>query len=339
MEVGLSLNAGTFAHENFEAWCEQKNWTDAQHSFAVDILATTMPSRLRLLRELFSGAHASFWLTPPSPQHPADPWRSADWQLLLRWRLGMFLPLPLRCTACSQHQDAYGDHALCCKAMGVYARHNVLRNKIAELIKQAGFVCMLEVALPGTALVPADVFVPSFFDGETAAVDAAVTHPLHPSAQAHGQSSGSAQATVVAGIAAEARANAKVAYYEDKCRVRSWFYYTFVAETTGAVNEAGQRLVRRLTRAEAQRSGEDPAEISDRAWHGISSAVARSVAAQLTKACAEGWLQPACAPAPVLPPSQPNPPPPPSLPEALQAGMGDAGPAAGDLVLAQALCC
>ena len=251
----------------------------------------------------------------------------------------MFLPLPPRCTACAQYQDAYGDHALCCKAMGVYARHNVLRNKIADLIKQAGFVCMLEVALPGTELVPADVFVPSFFDGETAAVDAAVTHPLHPSAQAHGQSSGSAQATVVASTAAEARANAKVAYYEEKCRLRSWYYYTFVAETTGAVNQAGQRLVRRLTRAEAQRSGEDPVEISDRAWHALSSAVARSVAAQLTKACAEGWLQPACAPAPVLPPSQPSAPPPPSSPESFQAGLGDAGPAAGDLVLAQALCC
>ena len=33
----------------------------------------------------------------------------------------MSLPVPQRCIACGQPQDYFGEHALCCKAMGVYA--------------------------------------------------------------------------------------------------------------------------------------------------------------------------------------------------------------------------
>ena len=196
----------------------------------------------------------------------------------------MPLPVPRRCVACGQHQDFYGDHALCCKAKGAYARHNNPRQALTGLVTRAGFACQLEVALPGTNLIPADVFVPTFVDGFPAALDVAVTHPLHPSAQA--------PATVVTGAAAEARASAKVAYYESACQARSWSYTAFVAETTGAVNQAGQRLVRKLIRQEALHSGEDPADLTARSWHLVSSAVARAVGSQLVKACAPEWLQP-----------------------------------------------
>ena len=101
-----SANHGaTFGHADFESWREQKSWADAHHSFSAEILASTLPPRMALLRELASGAHASSWLTVPTPQHPAQPWCSADWQLLLRWRLGMPLPMPRTCVACAQHQD------------------------------------------------------------------------------------------------------------------------------------------------------------------------------------------------------------------------------------------
>ena len=63
---------------------------------------------------------------------------------------------------------------------------------------------------------------------------------------------------MVTGAAAEARASAKVAYYESACQARSWSYTAFVAETTGAVNQAGQRLVRKLIRQEAYRGGWGP---------------------------------------------------------------------------------
>ena len=90
----------------------------------------------------------------------------------------MSLPVPQRCIACGQPQDYFSDHALCCKAMGVYARHNALRQTLADLVSCAGFACQLEVALPGSNLMPADMFVPTFVDGRPAALDGAVTHPL-----------------------------------------------------------------------------------------------------------------------------------------------------------------
>ena len=105
--------------------------------------------------------------------------------------------------------------------------------------------------------------MPTFLDGCPAAFDTAVTHPLHPSAQA--------PATVVAGAAAEARAVSKLTYYGEHCTARSWTYTAFVAETTGAVNQAGQRLVRKLTRAQALHSGEDTAEDEEVIWRSLVS--------------------------------------------------------------------
>ena len=169
--------------------------------------------------------------------------------------------------------------------MGVYARHNVLRQTLADLVTRAGFTCQLEVALPGSSLIPADVFVPTFVDGFPAAFDVSVTHPLHPSAQA--------PATVVTGAAAEARASSKVEFNESACRARAWSYTAVVSETTGAVNQAGQRLVRKLIRQEALLSGDDPADLAATAWHLLSSAVARALGCQLIKACAPEVLQPA----------------------------------------------
>ena len=45
-------------------------------------------------------------------------------------------------------------------------------------------------------------------------------------------------------------------------------------------------------RDQARHSGEDPADLSARSWHLVSSAVARAVGSQLVKACAPEWLQP-----------------------------------------------
>ena len=148
---------------------------------------------------------------------------------------------------------------------------------------------MLEMDLPGTDLVLGRV-CPNFLDSCPAAFDTAVTHPVQPSAQA--------QATMVAGAAAEDCAVATVAYYGERCQARAWSY-------TGAVNQAGQRLIGKLTRAQALHWGEDPAEIAGLAWHSIACGVARAVATQLTKACAADWLQLAPPPAPTLPTTAP----------------------------------
>ena len=184
------------------------------------------------------------------------------------------------CGGCGVALDAFGDHALSCTSMGLYARHNVLRDTLATCCLSAGFPCRTEVQLPGTALVPADIFLPTLFNDAPTAVDVAVVHPLHPSHPA--------QAAMTTGAAAEARAAAKVAKYSESCRQRAWDYRAVVAETTGAWNQAGQRLVRRLAREHALRSGVDPAEAAAGTWCALSRALARAVGRQLVRARQQG---------------------------------------------------
>ena len=63
------------------------------------------------------------------------------------------------------------------------ACHNAPRQSHTHLVNRAGFTCRLEVALPGSSLLPMNVFVPTFVDGFPDAFDVALTNPLRPSAQ------------------------------------------------------------------------------------------------------------------------------------------------------------
>jgi hypothetical protein len=168
-----------------------------------------------------------------------------------------------------------GDHALCCTSMGIYTRHNCLRDTLATELCSLGFPCRTEVCLPGTSQVPADIFLPHVGEDSHTAVDVSVVHPLQPSAS---------KATVTAGTSAEARAESKVRMYEEQCRVRSWRFVAFVAETTGEWNQAAQRFVRKTARAHALRTGADQKETSSVLWLKLSRAVARAVGRQLVRA-------------------------------------------------------
>ena len=77
--------------------------------------------------------------------------------------------------------------------------------------------------MPGSSLVPADVYIPSFTDVSTA-VDVSVVHRPNTSRTAH------APTTIRA--AAEARAAEKVATFSEECRLRSWDYWAVRAVTT-----------------------------------------------------------------------------------------------------------
>ena len=59
---------------------------------------------------------------------------------------------------------------------------------------------------------------------------------------------------MTAGSTAEVRASSKVEYYACACQKRAWAFVALVGETTGAFNQAGERFVRKLTRAQALRT-------------------------------------------------------------------------------------
>lgn len=63
----------------------------------------------------------------------------------------------------------------------------------------------------------------------------------------------------VATVAQCVRASSEVEYYQSACQqARAWGCSAFVAETTGAWNQAAQRFVRRLSRANGFRTGDNP---------------------------------------------------------------------------------
>ena len=149
MTLGLALDPDAKSHRDFDSWCKQKTWSDLGHDFTVRILSESLPLRMRRLRELFAGTNAGLWLNTPTPSKPGTKWATADWRAVLQFHLGIPLPLPQNCNGCGQFQDRYGDHALTCKACGVYQRHNILRDTLANQLSDLGFPCKTEVQLPG----------------------------------------------------------------------------------------------------------------------------------------------------------------------------------------------
>jgi hypothetical protein len=157
----------------------------------------------------------------------------------------------------------------------MYRRHNTVRDVFVDLAATAGLQCRTSVGLPGTSLIPGDLFLPAFSE-LPAAVDVSVVHPLHPSR--------SSQAAVTTGAAAEARAEEKVALYGAGCQVRHWDLWAVVAETTGAWCQSGQRFVRLLARKRALRTGEAYRDVLGDTWAVVAHALARAVARQLARA-------------------------------------------------------
>ena len=241
------------------------------------------------------------------------------------------MDLPDFCALCGAAQDDFGDHVLCCKATGVYGRHNAIRDTLADLLRECGCECRTEVTLPGSSLRPADIFTPAFPGESALAIDVSAVHPL-PLSQ-------TASATVTAGAAAQKREIAKVDLYGEKCSRRAWGFTAFVGETTGAWGPAAQRTVRALVRAKSLRTGDDPEEIAHTFWGALGRAMASAVARQLVKARSlSGALRSQQRPVPASTSAAAQSSDAQAPSGAAGGPPGEEGPAASDLRLATELC-
>ena len=117
----------------------------------------------------------------------------------------------------------------------IYARHNRIRNALAQECALARIRYLLEVKLPGFSLRPDDTLL--FMPEEAAprAMDVSAVHPLHPSCLL---------AEVVPGAAAERAEAAKQASSCAECRAVGWSFSGACAEVTGAWGPAARSLVR-----------------------------------------------------------------------------------------------
>ena len=140
---------------------------------------STLIDRARLLS--ISSPHASAWLsvTPsPSVSHHLEP---SDFQVAIKWWLGIPVAQGQSCSQCNAALDAYGHHALCCKLGGdVISCHNRLRDIFNDFGHRACLAPQLEMGgWSRKRTRPADVLVPNWVLGKPAAFDLSVTSTLN----------------------------------------------------------------------------------------------------------------------------------------------------------------
>ena len=264
---------GVVGHSKIvRSFTSQSDWMHEAHSIRATRWDLDASDRMSTLRQLFCGANAGKWLTaPPKPGGFLDP---HEWQLLLRWRLGLPVSPMGPCPCCHAPMDPLGDHALSCAAAGIYSRHNAVRDFLSRSLADAGLSNTLEVALPDTNLRPADVFVPSGWGPHPVAFDVSVVHPLRLSSR---------PGIVTAGSAAQERAEAKRAYYREGCRSAGWDFSPCVVETTGAWGSTAQASINKVIRRIAVSSGIPVKHVAADIWTDASVVIARSVGASLAR--------------------------------------------------------
>ena len=71
--------------------------------------------------------------------------------------------------------DGLGDHVLCCSRLGIYARHNEVRNEFGSLCMDMGLQVVIEAGPVDTTERPADVIKHYALTQQCSKAEAAVT--------------------------------------------------------------------------------------------------------------------------------------------------------------------
>jgi hypothetical protein len=157
----------------------QKNLLKVVNEVKADALLLTLGPRQKELFEASRSVEHVSWLEvlPSSPlkQHlPNDVFKTA-----VGFQLGLKLRIPdkAKCEVCSEKMDPYGVHGTLCKwGGGSIARHDRVRDVLADLCRQSGYTTRIEEKelLPDSERRPADVFVLNWSLGKSLCIDVAV---------------------------------------------------------------------------------------------------------------------------------------------------------------------
>ena len=132
--------------------------------------------------------------------------------------------------------DPFGDHLVSCKQNLPVARHNALRDALADALKSRGLSCAKEEAVGG-ARRPADLALPNFDRRGPLAIDLVVHHPLAPSAT---------RATILDRSSLKQAELDKLAKSEDLCHGCGWLFAPMGWHTWGGVGPHGAALLSRI---------------------------------------------------------------------------------------------
>ena len=212
------------------------------HQFDQLCATSTPANRARLLS--VSSRHTPSWLAVIPSRGLNLCMEPEEFQVAVKWWLGMDTSPQQRCPHCHDHQlDPLGHHAVTCKGGGdAVIRHNALRDVFAQFCHRARLGGQLEVGYGSGGDVsnsrPADFLVPNWTLGKPAAFDLTVVSPLNSNTLIEaGTTSGSA-----AGKAEVRKHNAN----DPKCRELGWVCIPLAVESYGCWGEEAHSSFSRL---------------------------------------------------------------------------------------------
>ena len=259
--------------------------------------------------ELLQGDGAGTWLHAiPSPNlgNKLDP-QHCSIALRRRLRVPIFNE-EFFCPLCDETMDVFGDHALTCGCGGDRTkRHNLLRNCCARLaagaqmqpeIEKVGLLERrpdeerLEGESSQDARRPADIFLPRWHLGGSAALDFAVTSGLRGDCLADSARDGS---SVLKSYEDRKRGFLDTA---EKCRQAGILFVPMIIEAhSGAWGASAKKVLRELGRCTAMANGSDSRVEADRGLQALAVSLQRENARAVLRRTCPGFAASSSSPA------------------------------------------
>ena len=223
-----------------------------------ELLSSTSDLRDKARLNSLSLDKAGAWLTVIPSKTLGLHLAPKEFRVSARYRLGLpVFSTKGPCVACKkQESDQLADHAIACGMEGErIGRHNRLRDLLFQVSSQAALSPVREerALLPGRDSRPADVLLPSWFQGLDTALDVTVVSPL--------------QQALVAKAAEHPGAALTHAYerknrqsFED-CKTQGIHFQPLPVETLGGWHTQAVSVIKKLGRQLARQTGKEDSEV------------------------------------------------------------------------------
>jgi hypothetical protein len=216
----------------------QKWWTHRIHKARHHVLTQAVTLRDHARLALQKMPHTTAWMSVIPNVGLGQKMEGREYRYLVKWWLGRRLLEGENnvCPCCEAPMDPFGDHLVSCSFNQPVARHNALRDALADGLREHGIACIKEVAIGG-ARRPADIALPNLDRRGPTAVDLVVHHPLAPAA--------------ARGVADERQSlkraeEAKREESEELCHGNGWLFAPMGWHTWGGVGPHAAALLSRV---------------------------------------------------------------------------------------------
>jgi hypothetical protein len=284
-DARIHLHPGTDAE-----WSTQKYWVDLLEGKALGAIRSRAPPREQARLQSLCQRHSSSWLAVnPSPALGLV-LPGAQFQLLLRWRLGLDLhnTMGTVCARCGEAQDRKGDHGVTCRRAENWSRHNSVADQLARICEKVGYSVRREVPLVGQAR-PDDVLLSLPGGGRPMALDVTIVH---------GCGLGRAISAGADLAAVKAAEDSKIAKSRLPCAARGIEFQPVAFTCLGVVGPSTEPFLRHLASLVAEKTSWRERGGKARAkalmWQRLMFCLMRSVGRQLVAAAAGAAVDTTC---------------------------------------------